>query len=78
MKRVLAVVAVLGIVGLALAGCAPKYPNDAEHQGGLSSSDNCIECHFYGDGPSPPDDHWDGSGNVTYDHSICAYCHTAA
>lgn len=63
----LVVVAIMLLLGTA---CAPKYPNDEDHQSG-----DCVECHFHGDGPTPPDDHWDGAGNVTWDHSKCDLCH---
>jgi len=78
MNRLWVVVALLGLCGLLGPACAPNYPNDADHQGGFEGSEHCVDCHFNGDGPVPPDDHWDGSGNVTYDHSICAYCHAPA
>ena len=75
---VLAIVAIGGLCMVLGAGCAPRYPNDQDHAGAFESSDACIDCHFKEDGPRPPEDHWDGAGNVTYDHSICEYCHTAA
>ncbi len=65
----LAVVAIAALYGL---GCAPRYPNDAEHN---VESSECMNCHFYGDGSRPPDDHWDGEGNVTYTHETCIGCH---
>jgi len=63
----------VALVLLFATACAPKFPNDADHQ----DWDECVECHFLGDGPSPPDDHWDGGGNVTWDHENCDYCHVA-
>ena len=53
-------------------GCAPRYPNDTDHQG---ESEACVSCHFYGNASRPQVDHWDGAGNVTYDHEECGYCH---
>jgi len=61
----------IAVLLLFATACAPRYPNDADHQ----NDDSCVECHFHGEGPDAPDDHWDGGGNVTWDHQNCGACH---
>ncbi len=53
-------------------GC-PTTPNDADHAGAADAE--CIACHMVeGEGPSPPQDHWDGDGAASGRDS-CTHCH---
>jgi len=54
-----------------LTGC-PLRPADEQHR--EADDPQCIECHFHGDGPRPPGDHWAGDTASTY-HDACTHCH---
>ena len=74
MKIGLYLVAAAALAALFGLGCAPRYPNDTEHQ---VESRDCVGCHFYGEAVSPPESHWDGEGNVSLHYELCAGCHRA-
>lgn len=60
------------VVMLGLTGC-PTYSDIPEHQD--VDDPTCINCHFVtGEGPAPPDDHWDGDTAATR-HDACTHCH---
>lgn len=70
----------VSIIALGLAfgpGCAPRFPNDENHQGDGDSSGHCYECHFGGDAVQAPSSHGDGAGNVSWDYESCLSCHAA-